>query len=97
MRKKIQRILYKLFGIWGTLTIQCKKCDFDSPFALVTLYHIKHKHPQSKIGKKEYLFVFKYNLIFRFLMCCFILVIHIIGSIIWLITYPFWAIHEIFD
>lgn len=97
MRKKIQRILYKLFGIWGTLTIQCKKCDFDSPFALVTLYHIKHKHPQSKIGKKEYLFVFKYNLIFRFLMCCFILAMHIIGSIIWLITYPFWAIHEIFD
>lgn len=97
MRRKIQGILYKLFGEWGTLTIQCKQCGFDSPFALATLYHVKYKHPQSKIRKKEFLFVFKYNLIFRFLMCCLILTMRIIGSILWLVTYPFWAIHEIFD
>ena len=75
----------------------CKKCDFDSPFAFGAFYHIKHKHPNSKIGKKEYLFVFKYNLIFRFLMCCFILIMRIIGSTLWLITYPFWALHELID
>lgn len=96
MKKKTQRILYKLFGKWGTLTIQCKRCTFESPFALATFYHVKHKHPENTIGKKEYLFVLKYNLIFRLLMCCFIFAIHIIGLIIWLVTYPFWAIHEIF-
>ena len=97
MKKKIQRIFYKLFGKWGTLTIQCKKCDFNSPFALATFCHVKHRHLNSKIGKKEYLFVFKYNLIFRFLMCCFILIMSIINSILWLITYPFWVIHELVD
>ena len=97
MRKTIQRIFYKLFGKWGALTIQCKQCDFDSPFAFGAFYHIKHKHPNSKISKKEYLFVFKHNLIFRFLMCCFILIMRIIGLILWLITYPFWALHELID
>lgn len=95
MRKTVQSILYTLFGKWGALTIQCKQCDFNSPFTLAVFYHIKHKHLNSKISKKDYLFIFKYNLIFRFLMCCFILVIHIICSILWLITYPFWAIHEL--
>lgn len=96
MGKKIQRILYKLFGVWGTMTIECKQCSFESPFALVTYYHVKHKH-SAKPTKRDLFFIFKYNLIFRLLMCSLILIAHVVGWILWLVTYPFWAIHEIFD
>lgn len=97
MREKIQGILYKLFGIWGSMVIECKSCDFESPFAFVSLYHVKRKHPEKEITKKDVLFAFKYNLIFRVLVCCLLLIMHIIAWTLWLITYPFWAIHEIFD
>lgn len=92
----IQQTLYNTFGKWGALTLRCNHCDFKSPFSVAGLLHIKRKHPNQKITKKDIIFCIKYNLLFRILRCLLTLIIFVLAVIVFFITLPFWWIHEQF-
>ena len=78
------------------LPISCNECDFESRSILRMWLHLKKAHGLA-FTKRDWKFAIKNFFPFRL---CFAIIYSILWAIVfsvWLITYPFWKIHEWFE
>ena len=76
--------------------IQCNKCDFKSRSILRLWLHLKKAH-NITFTKRDWKFAIKNFFPFRLLMTSVGGVLWLVFFAVWLITYPVWKLHELFE
>lgn len=76
--------------------IRCGECDFESRSILRLLLHLKKVHNLT-FTKRDWKFAIKKFFPFRLLVASVVGVVWLVFFAVWLITYPFWKLHEIFE
>lgn len=76
--------------------IECKQCGFESRSILRLLIHLKRKH-KTTFTKRDWKFAIKYFFPFRLLVALGCIILGTIVWGLWMITFPFWILHEWLD
>ena len=74
--------------------IHCNYCDFKSQSAIKTIYHLI-KVEKITPTKRDIKFLLKHCIPTKIILSLLGITCITIGIIIFIITYPFWKIHEI--
>lgn len=78
--------------IW--VPIECKSCDFKSQSAIKMIHHLI-KMEKVKPTKRDIKFLLKHSIPAKIILSLLEIICITISAIIFIITYPFWKIHEI--
>lgn len=74
--------------------IECKSCDFKSQSAIKMIHHLT-KVEKVKPTKRDIKFLLKHCIPAKIILSLLEIIFITISIIIFIITYPFWKIHEI--
>ena len=73
--------------------IECKHCKFKSRSMFRLLIHLKKEH-KATFTKRDWKFAIKHFFPFRLLIALVSIIFSIAVWLLWVVTYPIWAIHE---
>lgn len=76
--------------------IQCKECEFKSRSILRLLIHLKKEH-KITFTKRDWKFAIKHFFPFRLLVALESIILGVTVWLLWMATFPIWAIHEWLD
>lgn len=76
--------------------IQCKECEFKSRSILRLLIHLKKEH-KTTFTKRDWKFAIKHFFPFRLLVALVSIILGVAVWLLWMATFPIWAIHEWLD